>query len=409
MHRLRPALVALLVGLYLIGGAGRAWTAVASSPDARDFATYHYAAQVALDSGDPYDTPALSAAAQADGTRRQVHPFFYPPPALLGMVWVGPLSLSTAYKVWFFIQNACLLGILVVMSRWIGASPLLLAGVLATFTPLPDNLKMGQANLPVLLLAVVGLWRGSGLAMGAAGMAKMSPALFLAGWGAKGRWRSVGIASMTAVGLSILTLPLVGFDSQFRFFTEILPGFSSGEYHGLKVPITLPANHSIPDLLNQLWPGPDRHHLDPKAALATKLLSLGLLAGLVPVFRRARGPLGEACAFGALAVLLTITPVYAYEHHLAFLLLPVIALGVALERGVIARGWWAAAAPVYFFIAWPLYMLRPAQGALPAMHWAFQESKFFGALGLAGLCVYAAWRTGGAPNSGADRGTPTDT
>lgn len=406
MHRLRPVLVALLVGLYLFAGAGRAWTAVAGSNNGRDYATYHYATQVALDGGDPYDTQALSAAARAEGTRKYVHPYFYPPPFLVGMVWSAPLTLPVAYKAWFFIQNACLFGILVVLWRWLGASPLLLAGVLATFTPLPDNLKMGQANLPVLLLAVVGLWKGSGLALGAAGMAKMSPALFLAGWGAKGRWKSVGVAAVTAVGLSLATLPLVGFDAQYRFFAEILPGFSSGEYHGLKVPITLPANHSIPDLLNQFWPGPDRHHLSPNVALATKLLSLGLLGALVPVFRRARGPVGEACALGALTVLLTITPVYAYEHHLAFLLLPVVALGVALERGVLARAWWAAAGGAYFFVAWPLFWLRPAQKAAPALHWVFQESKFFAALALGGLCVLAAWRTGRDVSSAADRGTP---
>jgi hypothetical protein len=394
---LRNAAMVCLLALYGVQ-AGRAWWAVKDNRSGRDFATYHYAVQEAWAGGDPYDTPALGRRARDEGTRRGVHPYFYPPPFLLGMLWAVPLSLPTAFKLWFMVQQLSVLGVLGVMRRWLGASWLLIALVLAAFTPVPDNLKMGQANLPVLLLTVLGLWRAArpegGLLMGVAGMAKMSPALNLVGWLAQGRWRLALVAAGTAVGLSILALPLVGLETQWRFYTEILPGFSTGEYHGLRVPITLPANHSIPDLFNQLWPGPDKHHLDPRAATASKVVSLTLLAALLPVFRRARGAVGEACAFGALAVLFTLTPVYAYEHHLAFLLLPAVALGVAVQRGTLPRGAGWAALAAGFFTAWPLYVLRPAQEAAPALHWVLQESKFAGAVGLGLLCAWAAWRSG---------------
>jgi len=394
-----PLRTAALVGLLAVHLAQvvHAGRIVASSESGRDYATYHYAVQEAWAGGDPYDTRALGRRARAEGTRKGVHPYFYPPPFLVGMLWAVPLSMKSGYLVWFAVQELCTLGVLAVLRRWLGASWLLLALALAAFTPIPDNLKMGQANLPVLLLTVLGLWRtarpGGGILVGVAGMAKMSPALNLVGWLARGRWRPAGMAALTAVVLSILTLPLVGLEAQVRFYTEILPGFSTGEYHGLKVPITLPANHSIPDLFNQLWPGPDRHHLDPRAAAASKATSLALLAGLVPVFRRARGPVGSACAFGALAVLATVTPVYAYEHHLAFLLFPAVALGVALERRLLPprTGWMALVAS--FFTAWPLYALRPAQRALPALDWLLQESKFGGAVALGLLCAWAAWRS----------------
>ncbi|MEC7947126.1 MAG: glycosyltransferase family 87 protein [Myxococcota bacterium] len=402
---LRTAAIAFLLALYAVQ-AGFAFRSVRRAPSGRDFATYHYAVQEAWAGGDPYDTPALGRRARADGTRRAVHPYFYPPPFLLGMLWAVPLSLSTAYQLWFGIQQLCVFGILAAMRRWFGASWLLLALILATFTPVPDNLKMGQANLPVLLLTVVGLWRAAGPAggvlVGMAGMAKMSPAINLLGWMGTGRWRPALLSVLTAVGLSVAALPLVGLDTQLRFYTEILPGFSTGEYHGLRVPITLPANHSIPDLFNQLWPGPDKHHLDPRAAGASKLVSAGLIAGMVPIFRRSRGKLGEACAFGALAVLSTVTPVYAYEHHLVFLLLPAAALGAAVGRGLLPRGagWIAGAAG--FFTAWPLYVLRPAQNAMPAFAWMLQESKFAGAMTLGLLCAWAAWRSGDrSPSAGA--------
>lgn len=399
--KLQAAALVGLLGLH-IAQVVNAGVSVAGNGNARDFATYHYAVQEAWAGGDPYDTPALGRRARADGTRRSVHPYFYPPPFLLGMLWAVPLSLKSAYVVWFVVQEAAVLGVLAVMRRWLGASWLVLALVLAAFTPVPDNLKMGQANLPVLLLTVLGLWRAArpegGVLVGLAGMAKMSPALNLVGWVAQGRWRPALLAALTAVGLSLLALPLVGLDTQVRFYTEILPGFSTGEYHGLRVPITLPANHSIPDLFNQLWPGPDKHHLDPRAATASKVVSLGLLAALVPVFRRARGPIGEACAFGALAVLFTLTPVYTYEHHLAFLLFPAVALGVAVQRGLLPRGTGWVALAAGFFTAWPLYFLRPAQKAVPALKWALQESKFAGALVLGLLCAWAAWRSASTPD-----------
>ena len=400
-----PLRTAATVGLLAVHIAQvvNAGVVVARSGSGRDYATYHYAVQEAWVGGDPYDTRALGRRARAEGTRKSVHPYFYPPPFLLGMVWAVPLSLKAGYLAWFAIQEACALGALFVMRRWLGASWLLLALVLAAFSPVPDNLKMGQANLPVLLLTVVGLWRAArpsgGVLMGMAGMAKMSPALNLIGWVAQGRWRPAMLAALMAVALSLAALPLVGVSSQIRFYTEILPGFSTGEYHGLRVPITLPANHSIPDLFNQIWPGPDRHHLDPRAATGSRLVSLALLASLLPIFRRARGATGAACAFGALTVLFTITPVYTYEHHLAFLLFPAVALGVAFERELLPRRWTAFALVAGFFTAWPLYVLRPAQKAVPSMKWLLQESKFAGAVVLGILCAWAAWRSAASPGS----------
>ena len=47
-----------------------------------------------------------------------------------------------------------------------------------------------------------------------------------------------------------------------EFYTQILPTFLDGSYHGLKVPIGIPANHSIPDLFNQYAPG-TAHRLSP--------------------------------------------------------------------------------------------------------------------------------------------------
>jgi hypothetical protein len=359
----------------------------------RDYATYHYAVAEALDGGDPYETRALSARGKAERTRKRVHPFFYPPPFLLGMPWAAGLSLPTGYKVFFWLSQLSILGVLAVMWRWFRA-PVLLLGVLAcTLTPITDSAKMGQANAIVLLLSVAGLWRVSGGLIGAAAMAKMSPALYLFAWAARKAWRPVLLAVAMAIALSLATLPLVDLDSQIRFYTEVLPGFSSGHYHGLTVKIALPANHSIPDLFNQYWPGPDRHTLSQVAQTGSKVVGLTSLCGLVFLARKRRDQLGDANLYAAFSVLMLIAPVYTYEHHLVAALFPAAALGTALLAGRLGWWGWVVAVPAYFFVAWPLYWLRPLQKMAPGLKWQLQESKFFGLVVLGLLCAVVAWRS----------------
>lgn len=391
VDRKRLSVLLGLLALYCVVQVGPAVRAVYTSDSGRDFATYHYAAQVAAAGGDPYDVSALSAAARAEGTRRSVHPYFYPPPFLLGMLWTLPLSMAAAYRLFFWANQVALLLSLWVLRRWSGASWIALGAVAATLTPLGDATKMGQANHVVLLVLLVALWRGSGAWLSLSAMAKMSPALFLSLWGIRRRWRPVLAAIAGAILLSLLSLPLVDLPTQIRFYTDILPGFSSGNYHGLRVPITLPANHSIPDLYNQRWPGPSNHELSAIAQRASGMTSAALLALIVLLGRRTRDRVGEVCLAGALTTLMVITPVYTYEHHFVFLLIPASALALAWERGRLSRRGAAIAAAAYFFAAWPLYILRPIQKAAPeSISWLLQESKFFGALLMGACCLWVA-------------------
>ena len=383
------ALVLFALGTQLVP----AWLSVSGVKHARDYATYHYAIQEAVDGGDPYVKKSLSRRAKEEGTRKSVHPFFYPPPFLLLMIWAAPLSLAAGYKLFFVINQAMLVGVLWGMRRWFAPSFLSMAFVVATLTPIGDNSKMGQANLVVLFIAVLALWKRRGSILSIAAMAKMSPALYLAWWAGRMQWRPILAAIIGAVLLSVITLPLVDLSVQMKFYTEILPGFSSGQYHGLTVPITLPANHSIPDLYNQLWPGETKHVLSPIAQRAASLTSLSLLAALVGLARRSRDRLGNANLAGAFTVLLLVTPVYTYEHHLVFMLFPAVALAGAMEAGRLPRSWWPAIGLSYFVVAWPLYMLRGLQDVIPFAHWWLQESKFFGMVAIAVFCVVAALRS----------------
>ena len=86
-----------------------AWIQASKERHGRDFASYHYAVAVGFDGGDPYDVAALGHESRQDGTRKAVFPYFYPPTFLLFMGWTKPLSLKTAYQIWFWLDELALL------------------------------------------------------------------------------------------------------------------------------------------------------------------------------------------------------------------------------------------------------------------------------------------------------------
>jgi hypothetical protein len=406
---------ALLLVLGLVGHgllqAAPAWKKVHGGGGGRDFASYYYAADVALRGGDPYENPSLDAAAREDHTRKSVNPYFYPPPFLLTVGWIGSFSLQSAYELWFFVNEALLFAALGLGVLAFGVPVWAVAALLWTWSPIPDNAWMGQANLLALVPALAGLAVArkrpavGGVLVGTAAMLKMSPALFLGWWVVQRNGRAVAAACATAVGLSLAALPLVGVAPTLRFYTEVLPGFSKGDYHGLKVPISLEANHSVPDLMDRLFPGPGSI-LSPAAQHASTAIILTLLAVWAWRAWRATEP---AAILGALTVLMVATPVYTYEHHLVFLLVamgsaagltaPRVRTAWAAGRRGEAAAWAFTLGFAWFTLAWPLPALRAVQALLPAgLGWVCRESKTMGEATLFGLLMVLAGRAPrGAP------------
>ena len=229
-------LSSLLVHAWHVGSA---WERVERSRGARDFATYWHAAGVAGRGGDPYDVRQLRASGRQERVRGGVHPFFYPPPFVVAMGPLASMELNRAYRLWFWICELALLSTVLVLALWWAPlhrlAPAVLALVAAAMTAFPNNLVMGQANLPVLLLVVLGLVGMarrrpalSGVLVGGAAMLKMSPALFVLGWAARGQWRAVAAAVLTAVLLTLGSLAWVGPAVQWEFYVEILPSSRRG-------------------------------------------------------------------------------------------------------------------------------------------------------------------------------------
>jgi hypothetical protein len=176
----------------------------------------------------------------------------------------------------------------------------------------------------------------------------------------------------------------------------VLPTFSTGDYHGLVVPIAMGryrGNHSIPELLNQTWPGPDGHTLSTAASMGSKGIVFLLLAGLCWIARRERDALGEACLGGALTVLMLITPVFTYEHHLVFMILPLAALGTVIVRGRLGKRWWLPSAAAYGCLAMTLPQVEKLWLKFPAWEGWIQECKLISMVAVMLILAYTAHRS----------------
>lgn len=396
------AVIAAGVAVHGVVQMAPSWERVRTNPSAADFASYYYAVEVARLGGDPYSAKELSKLARDEKTRRVVQPYFYPPPFLLSVAWAPAWPLGEAFKIMFWVNEVLLGACLWVLHRSFRVAPWAIAVLLATWSPIPDNAWMGQANLIALLPALVGLAIAprrpvvGGVLVGAAAMFKMSPALFLLYWALRRNWRAVFAAMGTAVALSVAALPLVDLATQVRFYREVLPGFARGDYHDLTVALNIPANHSIPDLFNHAWPGPTPTSMSDLAIAWSRVVNLGMLAAWAWWFRRAPSSPGQPSAaddalpLGVLTIAMTIIPAYTYEHHLVFLLLPVTALATAAARARPAWAWLAATAVAWFAVGWPLKWLNDARRDWPAWDAAFRESKFIGLVAMM-LLLAALW------------------
>ena len=376
-----------------------------------DFASYYFAAKVAQDGGNPYRPRQLRQAAAGNSRPGAVHPFFYPPPFLALVWWAPQLELTTAYRVWWCVNVVCGLLCFAVLALWwraLGsATPLVLAALLVSFTALSNNFTMGQANLPVMLLALAGLWLADedapwwgGALMGVACMFKMSPALLVAWWLLRWRWREVAAACGMAVLLSVLSLAMLAPELQFDFYARVLPAFADGRYNGLTVPIGLFGNHSIPNLIHQAVGGPALR-LAPLSSSLSSLVSGTMVLGLTTAFWwNPPDPLSRHAQVAAVGGLMLLIPVYTYEHHMVWIVPAIVVCVVALTERRLPT--WSAPVLALAVLAqcFPISLLREVSEALsrnhyPVVSFLLQEAKFAALLVFFGATTYlgsSGWR-----------------
>jgi hypothetical protein len=134
--------------------------------------------------------------------------------------------------------------------------------------------------------------------------------------------------------------------------------------------------------------------------LASNLARASALGFLIALFFLLKEPfsdsLSRANAAAAFVVLMVLVPAYSYEHHLVFLLFPLLSVAAALGQQRLHWKWGLLYVPVYVVLAWELQDFKAISRSLgdgelyaaPAV--AFRELKFLAALGLGSLCTLAA-------------------
>lgn len=380
----RAALAALLA-------AGALWTAGWCGGRmlfalADDFQSYYFAA-AALEQGvDPYDEGALNRiaslefdAAQQDlwarhgavwrgrPVRGGVFPYLYPP---LSAVLLRPLTRGGymgAQNVWTALGLVALALLGTLALRIAGRSTaafVALSGVLLLYQPLAANFEAGQINLLVVLAAWLAFVfdreshaPAAGAALALAAHLKFSPVVLVLYFVVRGRVRT--LAWSAAFGLVLLGATWIGAGPgpTRTFFERVLPAYSS--LGRLQVPddmrpeaLVLP-NANDPVRAFSLYPAIRVLNQAPTAlagywaALAGRsaAFALRVVQALLALLwgttlwrawraRRARREDGGTL-FGAFTCLVLLTGPILWQHHLVWLIPPIVILVAALARG----GW----------------------------------------------------------------------
>lgn len=363
----------------------------------RDYATYHYAAKVARAGGDPYTKRELGELAREEATRNWVHPYLYPPPFLVLATPFSLGSLDTGFAAWFVLNELALLVVAWSLVRWWSglstATPGVVAAVVALTYGIAYGAELGQANLVVLALVVLSAWqvqsrpRWAGALLGVACMLKMSPALLLGWFALERRWSAVTAALVAAAASIVVSVGVLGIEGQLRFYGEVLPGLLGGDYNGLTIKLGMFGNHSVPNVMHQIFPSGSEVALAPRARVASLLVLVPWLGWLA--WQWANHPQtdrwGFAARFSVVGLTMLLVPAYTYEHHLV-LAIPAMVLAVlAVIEGRLSASWAPGVAVAVVVLAYPLPHLRTLAQWLGegSGGWVVQEAPFMALWALA--------------------------
>jgi len=375
--------------------------------EARDFASYHYAAIATKRGQSPYAKTTLDRIAKREGYRSSVHPYLYPPPFLLGVYWSVPIQLPAAFTIHKLMQTlACWIGVWGLIRWWrpMGGPVRETALIaLAGSYGMIYGLQMGQANASVFALTMLGLWATErkrqtlgGALVGIACMWKMAPALFVLWWAWKGKWRAALSSVLAAILLSVMTLPIMDLQTQWSFYRDVLPSMASGEYNGLTIRIDMFGNHSLSNLWHQLFPSGE-NVLSGLARTAASASAVTLLALLGMSMKRTQQNATRTAAQVSLVCLtMILLPVYTYEHHLIWAIPATVVTLTALANGTLSVRWAPCVAFAFVALCFPLPHLKElstqALAGLPGLAWLVQESKTMALLLLWACCAYISRR-----------------
>jgi len=347
-----------------------------------DFPSYYHAARVTFVEGaTPYGFQAFDAASAAMG--RKVHPFLYPPPALVALWPFSKLSYGVAQGAFIIASHAALLGSIWLMLvkltplptdvRLRHATIACVVIYLLTFHPSLATLGLGQVNhLAVLFLclALVALrggepdWRIA-LPLSIAIVLKTYPVLLLGLLFFRGKIRAIVLTCLLFAAYAGISAAVLPADAWTTWFQEVLP---AGGYANNAISAAGPWNQNINGFITRLfvenqfsealfshpsWAKPIATGLAGGVAIITVFLSFRLSR------RRdyARFFDDETALF--LLMIFLIAPL-SWDHHLVYIL-PAAVLAISLLlRGEVPHPKAVAVIAALFLMAWHIPFDHPA-------------------------------------------------
>ena len=200
-----------------------------------DFVTYYSAATAFARGQNPYDFAALQQAGK-EIFAGWVGRYLYPPPfAACAVRPLAHLPFAVARRVWVLVETAAYLAALVLLQRLVFASAaswgwLAVAALGLPYAPFRFDLHLGSVSGILLLLLVsfmLALKRGqttrAGLALAAAILLKLSPALVVPVLFLAGRAGLVWRALLAIVLLVLAALPWTGVDAYLHYAQDVIP------------------------------------------------------------------------------------------------------------------------------------------------------------------------------------------
>lgn len=335
---LRAGLPPVAIVVFILVAGAVVWSGVAAGTLGYDFLAYHQAANRVLAGERLYD-PSVQ---ETGGFGL----YYYPPPFVVALLPLAPLSAEVATWAWLALSVAALVGGIALMPvsatiRWL---TLLLAGL---SWPVAYALKLGQVGPLLLLLFAIG-WRwldrpaavGGTAAAGA--IVKIQPGIVLVWALLTRRWTAVAIgAGLLVVAAAAATLVTGGF-GVWSDYLALLGNVSD--------PITTPRNFTPGAVLYQALAVPTA--VAAAFQLASSLAALGVV--VVAALRAS-----AASSYLAAVVASQLLSPVLWDHYAMLLLLPTAWL---LQRGQS----WAVAIPLATSVA-VLFVVPPA--AYPISFW----------------------------------------
>jgi hypothetical protein len=305
----------------------------------RDFFSYYIGA-AALHYDDPYSVATYERVAAATGIK-VAGLYLYPPtfavllqPALLISPYVGSL-------VWFGVNLGLLLiGIGILLRQSNLSEPRMRAALLLLpmfFTPVLMTFYLGQVNILIFVLLVLVYLTfvhrrpyTSGVLLALSVWIKIWPIILIAYFAWKREWKVVLGAVIGLLLIGILTLALAGVEPTIGFFTDRLPGISSGTEAGRDH-----LNQSIPGFFAKLF-APSSEYVRPLAENRVLAQQGGRIASLLLVI---------------VTVLLSSWPITLKNREQFMSEFMLVVIASMLITGRLFESNLVVLLPAYFFIA----------------------------------------------------------